>query len=304
MDNKIPMIRLDALEMFSRVAELSSFTRAAESLGVPKATLSAAVRQLEADVGVTLLYRTTRRVQLTHDGQVFHERCRDLLSDAEEVGAMFLTSATAAGRIRVDMPVHMARNLVVPRLGEFLAEHPALHVELSCTDRRVDVVREGFDCVVRVGGRADSGLIARSLGAFDVVTCASPAYLKAYGTPRRLEDLKRHRMVHYVGQMGGRPEGFEYPDGDGWRSLPMDGSITVNNTESYSAAALAGLGIIQVPRLGVERDIAEGRLVEIMKRFRAEPMPVALVYPQRRNLALRVRLFMDWIAGVLKPHTV
>ncbi|MGD5446650.1 LysR substrate-binding domain-containing protein, partial [Xanthomonas citri pv. citri] len=131
----------------------------------------------------------------------------------------------------------------------------------------------------------DSGLIARSLGAFDIANCASPAYLEAYGTPRKLEDLKRHRMVHFVGQMGAKPEGFEYPDGDGWRTMAMEGSVTVNSTESYNAAALAGLGIIQVPRLGVQQDIDAGRLVEIMKRFRAEPMPVALVYPQRRNLA-------------------
>jgi len=295
-------MRLDALEMFVRVAELSSFTRAAESLGLPKATVSASVRQLEKELGATLLYRTTRRVQLTHDGQAFHDRARDLLSEAEETASMFQASpAGVTGRIRVDMPVHMARRTVIPRLGEFLDLYPGLVVELSATDRMVDIVREGFDCVVRVGARADSGLIARPLGRSEVLNCASPAYLERYGTPRRLEDLKRHRMVHYATHLGARPYGFEYPDGDGWKTMALKGSLTVNSTETYHAAALAGLGIVQAPRSGVEQDLEEGGLVEILKRHRAEPMPVALVYPQRRNLARRVRLFMDWVSDVIRP---
>lgn len=295
-------MRLDALEMFVRVAELSSFTQAAESLGLPKATVSAAIRQLEEQVGATLLYRTTRRVQLTHDGQAFHERARDLLSEAEETASMFRAApGGVTGRIRVDMPVHMARRTVIPRLHEFLDAHPGVGVELSATDRMVDIVREGFDCVVRVGARADSGLIARPLGRSEVLNCASPAYLDRHGTPRRLDDLKRHRMVHYATHLGARPFGFEYPDGDGWKTMQLKGSLTVNSTETYHAAALAGLGLVQAPRSGVEEDLADGRLVEVLKRYRAEPMPVALVYPQRRNLARRVRMFMEWIGEVIRP---
>jgi DNA-binding transcriptional LysR family regulator len=295
-------MRLDALEIFVRVAELSSFTRAAESLGLPKATVSAAVRQLEEELGATLLYRTTRRVQMTHDGELFHDRARDLLSEAEEAASMFRTAPAAeSGRIRVDMPVHMARTTVIPRLGEFLEANPGVSVELSATDRRVDVVSEGFDCVVRVGARPDSGLIARQLGRFEVLNCASPAYLEQYGTPRRLDDLKRHRMVHYAVHLGAKPFGFEYPDGDGWKTMALKGSLTVNSSETYHSAALAGLGIVQAPISGVHPDLVEGRLVEILKRYKGEPMPVALVYPQRRNLARRVRLFMDWIAEVIRP---
>lgn len=296
-------MRLESVAIFVRVAELSSFTRTAESLGLPKATVSAAVRQLEEELGATLLYRTTRRVQLTHDGQAFHERARDLLSEAEEAASMFrATPEGVTGRIRVDMPVHMARRTVIPRLHEFLDAHPGVSVELSATDRMVDIVREGFDCVVRVGARADSGLIARPLGQSEVLNCASPGYLEQHGTPRRLEDLRRHRMVHYAPNLGGKPYGFEYPDGaGGWKTMQVRGGLTVNSTETYHAAALAGLGLIQAPRSGVEEDIAQGLLVEVLKRHRAEPMPVALVYPQRRNLARRVRLFMDWAADVIRP---
>lgn len=297
------MFRLDSLRMFQRVAELGGFTRAAESLGVPKATLSVAIRQLEEEVGATLLYRTTRRVSLTHDGEAFYERCRDLLSDVDELETMFQTSpGRETGRIRVDMPVNMAGATIIPRLPEFLAQHPGLSVELSSTDRMVDVVREGFDCVIRVGARSDSGLIARQLGAMEMANVASPAYIAAHGMPRKLEDLARHRMVHYVAQLGARPFGFEYRDGDTYRAVAVPGPVLVNNTVAFQAAALAGLGIIQAPRMGVTRQLKAGDLVEVMKAFKAEPLPVAIVYPQRRHLARRVRLFMDWVAGVLKPH--
>jgi DNA-binding transcriptional LysR family regulator len=300
---EMAMMRLDALQMFQRVAELESFTRAADSLGVPKATLSVAIRQLEEDVGTTLLYRTTRRVSLTHDGEAFYERCRDLLSDVDEVGAMFQAApGRETGRIRVDMPVSLAGSTIIPRLPEFMGEHPGLNIELSSTDRMVDVVREGFDCVVRVGVRTDSGLIARQLGAMAMINVASPAYLKAHGTPRNLDDLAKHRMVHYVAQLGAKPFGFEYLEGDAYRTQAVSGAVTVNNTIAFQASALAGLGIIQCPRMGAAAAIRDGRLIEVLKRYRSEPLPVAIVYPQRRHVARRVRLFIDWVATVLKPE--
>lgn len=296
-------MRIDALRMFMRISELGSFTRAAESLGAPKATLSQAIRQLEEEIGATLLYRTTRRVSLTHDGEAFYERCRDLLSDVDELGSMFHAApGQETGRVRVDMPVSMAGSTIIPRLPEFLAANPGLSVELSCTDRMVDVVREGFDCVIRVGARTDSGLIARQLGVMEMANVASPAYLKVHGTPRKLEDLARHRMVHYVAQLGAKPFGFEYLDGDVYRTQAVAGVLTVNNTIAFQAAALAGLGIIQAPRMGVVSSLRAGLLVELLKSLKPEPLPVAIVYPQRRHLARRVRLFMDWAAEVLTPH--
>ena len=291
------------MQIFVRVAELASFTRAAEDLGLPKASASTAVQQLESSLGTRLLHRTTRRVELTQDGRAFYERVKDLLADMDELASMFQRGGAALrGRLRVDMPTGTARNYIIPKLPEFLAEHPELELELSSTDRRVDLIREGFDCVLRVGTLGDSTLIARPLGQFQVITCASPAYLKKHGTPRRLEDLARHRLIHYVTTFGAKPDGFEYADGGSYRVLPMQGALTVNNAEAYEAACLAGLGLIQVPGRGVRRLIDDSRLVEVLPQYRAEPMPVTLLYAARRNLSKRVRVFMEWMERVLRPQ--
>ncbi|MFT3998124.1 MAG: LysR family transcriptional regulator [Asticcacaulis sp.] len=296
------MLRLDALLMFSRVAELSSFTRAAESLSLPKATVSTAVQGLEAQLGTQLLYRTTRRVQLTHDGQVFYERAKDLLADADDLSGLFQTRAVT-GRIRVDMPMGVAQNLVLPNLPAFLEAHPGLRVELSSTDRFVDVVREGFDCVIRIGQLSDSGLMVRALGWLPLGNYASPTYLARRGTPRTLEDLRQHRLVHYVSQMGARPDGFDYFDGEKWQTIEMDGVLSVNNSEAYRHAALAGLGIIQAPRIGMVEHVAQGRLVEVLPDHVAASMPVSLIFPQRRHLARRVRVFIDWMAELMRGYS-
>lgn len=297
------MDRLDHLRSFLRVAELGSFTGAADSLGLPKASVSLAVQRLEAEVGVQLLHRTTRRVQLTADGAQFQQRARDLLDDMEDLQGMFrLETSQLKGRLRVDMSSGLARQLVIPQLPDFLAGHPGLEIELSGTDRRVDIIREGFDCVLRVGPLDDNTLVARPLGALRIVNCASPGYLAAHGNPQRLEDLATHALVHYVGTLGQRSPGFEYHDGQRYRSLPMAGPITVNSGEGYTAAALAGLGIIQVPLLGVRQALAEGRLCEVLPGCVAEPMPVTLLYAQRRHLPRRVAAFMDWVASVVQPE--
>ena len=294
---------LEAMRIFIRVAELASFTRAADDLGLPKASASTAVQKLEARLGTRLLHRTTRRVELTQDGQLFHDRGKELLADVDELQSMFRRDAESLrGRLRVDMPTGTARNFIIPRLPEFLQAHPHLEIELSSTDRRVDPVREGFDCVLRVGALGDSSLVARPLGVHRIVNCASPAYLKRYGTPRTLDDLVAHRLIHYATTFGAKPDGFEYFDGERYRVLPMPGALTVNNAESYEAACVAGLGLIQVPSLGVRHLIEQGRLVEVLPQCSAEPMPVSLLYAQRRNLPRRVQVFMNWVAGVLQPH--
>jgi DNA-binding transcriptional LysR family regulator len=297
------MNRLDAITAFVRVAELSSFTQAALSLGLPKSSVSAAVLQLEAHLKVQLLYRTTRRVQLTHDGQAYLDRARDMLADLEDMDGMFMHApAELTGVIRVDMTVAMARNQILPRLPEFLDRHPGLEIEFSCTDRRVDVVAEGFDCVVRAGIMGDSGLMARQLGAMPMLNVASPAYIARFGMPKTLDDLDHHRLVHYVMQLGSKPFGFEYWDGQAYQSRPVAGVISVNNTVAYNSAALAGLGIIQAPESGVKDSLADGSLVEVLPQYHAEPLPLAIVYPRRRHQARRVRAFMDWVAEVMAPY--
>ncbi|MEY4767203.1 MAG: hypothetical protein RI907_3876, partial [Pseudomonadota bacterium] len=183
----------DTLRVFVRVAELASFTQAASSLGLPKASASMAVQRLEARLGTRLFHRTTRRVQLTPDGQAFYERSKDLLADLDEMQTLFHpASGGLRGRLRVDMPMRIAHEVVMPELPTFLAQHPELNLELSSTDRRVDLVREGFDCVLRVGGLGDSSLVARPVGQAAMVNLASPAYLARHGEPRALADLARH----------------------------------------------------------------------------------------------------------------
>lgn len=294
----------ESLRIFARVAELASFSAAAEQLGLPRTSVSAAVREAEAELGTRLLHRTTRRVQLTQDGQVVYERALDLLADVDELRGLFQAEPAALrGRLRVDMPQTLACELVIPALPRFMAEHPALEIELSSVDRRVDLVREGFDCVLRVGHLADSSLIARPLGAYRMVNLASPAYLQAHGRPRKLADLGRHRLVHYVPTLGNKADGFEHVDADGTvHTLAMDGALTVNTTAAYEAAALAGLGIVQVPEAGMRPHLQAGRLVEVLPKWRAAPLPVSIVYAHRRHLPQRVQVFMHWLAALITPR--
>ncbi|WP_287876812.1 LysR family transcriptional regulator [Aquitalea sp.] len=300
------MNQLDSMQIFVRVAELSSFTAAAESLGLPKATVSLAVQQLENLLGTRLLHRTTRSVQMTQDGRAVFERSKDLLADFAELQLLFRKEPSAvSGRLRVDMPIAIARDLVIPNLSAFLRQHPALELELSSTDRRVDLVREGFDCVLRVGALLDSSLIARPLGQYHMINCASPAYIAEYGLPASLADLSHHHLVHYLTNFGGREPGFEYLDPDtpgSMRHVPMGGVLTVNNSEAYTAACLAGLGIVQSPEPGMRSYLANGQLVELLPAYRPAPMPVSLVYANRRHLPQRVQVFMSWISSLLQPR--
>ncbi|MGY3944854.1 LysR family transcriptional regulator [Aeromonas tecta] len=294
------MDQLDEMRLFVRVAELESFSRSAEQLAIPKATLSAAIRRLEERMGTRLLQRTTRRVQLTTDGQLCYARCRDLLADMEEFGGLFRQEGQISGQLRVDMPSRMARHLVIPALPALLAAHPDLQLMLSSTDRRVDLVREGFDCVVRVGALEPSSLVARPLGQYRQINCASAGYLAAHGLPQSLADLAGHRLVHYGTGLGRGEPGFEYLGEDGRpATLPMTVSLTVNDSESYLAAARAGLGIIQMPRVGVEALLASGELVSILPQWQAPPLPIHALYAHRRQLAPRVQLFIHWLAGLL-----
>ncbi|MCB9707115.1 MAG: LysR family transcriptional regulator, partial [Myxococcales bacterium] len=302
------MSQIDRMRVFLRVAELASFTAAAQSLGMPRASVSTAIQHLEAELGARLLHRTTRRVSLTQDGQVFRERAQDLLGDLDELTGLFQREgASLRGRLRVDMPLGAARDHVIPALPDFCAAHPELELELSSTDRLVDVVREGFDCVLRVGPRGDSSLIARTLGHYRVLTCASRGYVERHGAPRSPAELAGHRLVRYATSFGGPADDtLEYVDpGDGEaRLVALAGSITVNNSDAYRSACLAGLGIIQVPAVGVREHLASGALVELLPEHRPPPMPVTLLYANRRHLPRRVRVFMEWLAEVLRPQMI
>ncbi|WP_421533081.1 LysR family transcriptional regulator [Lelliottia amnigena] len=297
------MDKIHAMQLFIRVAELESFSRAADTLGLPKGSVSRQIQALENLLGTQLLHRTTRRVNLTQDGMVYYERAKDLLANLDELDGLFQSDPTSiSGRLRVDMPVAIARNLVIPKLPSFLQQYPGIELELSSSDRLVDVIREGFDCVVRVGTLKDSGLIARTLGKLSMINCASPDYLARFGYPENLDDLASHAVIHYAVNLGTRPQGFEFFNGDATVWVKTGGILTVNSTETYHAACLAGLGIIQVPRVGVREALRAKKMVEILPQYRAEPMPVSLIYPHRRNLSRRVHLFMEWLTGTMKAY--
>ncbi|HAK35695.1 MAG TPA: LysR family transcriptional regulator [Pantoea sp.] len=299
------MKNLDALMVFARVAEMTSFTRAAESLGMQKGRVSAVIRELEAEVGATLLHRTTRSVQLTEDGRAFYSRARDLLAEAEELQSMFADQgAPLRGRLRVDMPTVLAQSVVIPALPQLMAAHPALEIELSSTDRRVDLVQEGFDCVLRLGPVADETLIARPLGKLRMINAASPAYLARYGTPHTLEELvtQQHSMVHYVRHFGAKPDGWEYPSGDGYKTLMLPGMMKVNSVQTYHEAGLAGMGLIQAGYSALAPHLAAGALVEVLPDLRPAPLNAFFVVAHRRSLSQRVRAFMHWTEALLKPY--
>ncbi|MFT0870049.1 LysR family transcriptional regulator [Pseudomonas sp. CAM1A] len=297
------MNKLDLLRTFVRVSELSSFTLAGESLGLPRSTVSEQVRALENLLGTRLLNRTTRRVRTTQDGALLYERSKDLLSGMDEIESLFSADdAELAGRLRIDLPTMMARRVIVPALPQFLERFPRLDVEISCTDRQVDLLREGFDCVMRIGALSDLDVVARPVGRLSMRNCASPAYLQRHGVPCKLEDLDSHRLVHYVRNLGARSAGFEYEQGGELRFQAMTGVVTVNNAEAYSAACLAGLGLIQVPAVGVDEHLRAGELVSLLEPWQARAMPVSLLYARQRHVPRRVQAFMNWLAVLLESQ--
>lgn len=299
------MKNLEALNIFARVAEMKSFTLAAESLGIQKGRASMVVRELEKDVGATLLHRTTRTVQLTEDGRVFYTRARDLLAEAEELRSMFSPGdRSLRGRLRVDMPAILAQSVVIPALTQLLDAHPEFELELSSTDRRVDLVLEGFDCVVRLGPLVDETLIARPLGQLRMINAASPLYLARFGVPQTIDDLlvQGHKMVHYMRNFGAKPDGWEYPSGEEYKSLMLPGTMSVNSVPAYHEAGLAGLGLIQGGYSALVPYINQGTLVEVLPNLRPKPLEAFFVVAHRRNLSQRVRAFMSWTEEVLKPY--
>jgi DNA-binding transcriptional LysR family regulator len=297
------MDRVDSLRVFLRVVDCLSFTAAAHQLQLPRSTVSTAIRDLENRLGVRLLTRSTRTVVPTQDGLAFYDRCDRVLSDFEELETLFQEAATPlSGRLSVNVPGRMARLIFAPSLPEFVALYPAIQIELGATDREVDLIQEGIDCVVRVGDLADSSLVARPLGTLPMVNCAAPAYIARHGTPRTLDDLAEHAAVGYASPTTGRIERWEVQGAGGIETVPVRAQVTVNHAEGLIACGLAGLGMIQVPAYDVREHLREGALVELLPDARAAPMPLNIIYPHRRHLSRRLKVFMDWAEAIIRRY--
>ncbi|WP_034380879.1 LysR family transcriptional regulator [Herbaspirillum sp. CF444] len=293
------MDRLQAMEVFVRVAELGSFSKTAEQMGLPAATVTNAIQAVEKRVGVRLLQRTTRKVALTDDGAAYLERCQRLLAEFQDVENLF-DREQPQGVVRVDLPERLAHKVVIPQLPAFFARYPDIRVKLNASDRFVDLVGEGVDCVVRVGILSDSTLIARSIGAMEQITYASKEYLDRHGRPRTLAELEKHVMINYFSSRTGRDLPWEYMQNGELKTLKLPGQVSVASSEAYMACCLAGLGIVQAPRFGVEDLLEQGVLEEVLPAFKPPPLPVSIVYSHNRHLSPRVRAFVDWLAEILE----
>jgi len=295
------MDQIRAMQIFQAVADARSFTQAAEQLDLPRPSVTNAVQAIEQQLGVRLLQRTTRKVSLTVEGMLYLDRCRALLNDLEDINSLFLEAGRKpSGTIRVDLPERTAHLSVIPALPEFFRQYPEINVRLGSNDRISDIVGEGIDCAVRGGTLRDSTLIARPLGLMEQVNIASPAYLAEHGRPQTLDDLHSHQAVSFFSSLTGRDMPWEYVDEQGVeQTMTMRSRVSVGSSEAYVAACRAGLGLIQIPRRGIEPLLASGELEEVLPAFRPSPMPLSIVYSHTRQLSPRVRVFVDWLAALL-----
>jgi len=297
------MDRIDLFRIFCRVVECSSFTRAADTLGMPRSSVSAAVQELETRVSARLLQRTTRRVSPTQEGLALYERCQRLIFDVEEAENLFRhDAAQPSGMLRIDVPGRIGRLIIAPALPEFLERYPKIDISLGVTDRAVNLFEDSLDCVLRVGPLSDSGLIARPIGKLALINVASPTYLARHGTPASPADLAAHWAVNYASPSSGRVEDWEWQEDGALRTLSVKSRVTVNSAEAYIACCLAGLGLIQIPAYDVRRHLEAGELVEVMPEQRPEPMPMTLLYPHRQFLSQRLQVFIEWLEALLKRH--
>ncbi|MVV47396.1 LysR family transcriptional regulator [Pseudomonas sp. PB120] len=293
------MDRFNAMRVFTRIVELGGFAKAADSLQLPRASVTILIKQLEAHLGVQLLQRTTRQISLTLDGAAYYPRCVRLLADLEETEAVFSAARhNPKGILRVDMPAGVGRLIVIPALPQFTARYPLIELEIGLNDRPVDLIREGVDCVLRGGSSLDDSLVARPLVTLDQVTCASPDYLQRHGTPLSLAQLSGHRMVEYVSSNSGKRFGLEFVVDGQVQAVDLPKVVSVNSADGYLAACEAGYGLVQVPYYHVARQIKEGGLIEVLREAPPPCMPLTALYPPHRQLSRRVRVFVDWMVEV------
>jgi LysR family transcriptional regulator, regulator for bpeEF and oprC len=293
------MDRLQGMEVFARVVELESFTRAADRLEMAKATVTTIIQNLENHLGVRLLNRTTRRLSLTDDGRAYYERCLRILTEVQETeDALKQTRIKPQGRLRVDMPTSVGRLYVVPALPRFAAQYPDLRVNVTLNDQFTDLVEEGIDAVIRVGELTDSTLVARKVHEGKLVACASPEYLARAGEPATPHELARFSCLGYFMESSGRVRAWPFEkDGATYEHQP-DGSFHVNSTEALVDAAAGGAGIVYVPDSVANRAISAGLLTPVLPDWCNVRFPMSVAWPQNRHLSAKVRVFVDFVAGL------
>jgi LysR family transcriptional regulator for bpeEF and oprC len=291
------MDRFLAMEVFVRVVDAGSFTHAADSLRMPKATVTTLVQGLESHLRVKLLNRTTRRLSVTADGAAYYERCVRILAEVEETeSALSVTNVAPRGRLRIDVPGSFGRHMLMTALPEFFARYPDIRLEVGCSDRPVDLLEEGVDCVVRGGDPIDSSLVARRIAMLEFITCATSKYLARFGVPEHPRDLARHKCINYFSARTGKLYEWDFTR-DGERiELALEGYIAVNDSDAYLAAGRAGLGVMQATLYQVRQDLETGALVQILSDWQSDPLPIYVMYPQNRHLSAKVRVFVDWVA--------
>ncbi|WP_313572899.1 MULTISPECIES: LysR family transcriptional regulator [Pseudescherichia] len=295
------MDKFDTLLLFTRIVELESFSQAADQLGIPRATASNAIKNLENNLECRLLERTTRHVRASLDGKAFYERCVHILSELDDAESSLRHSGLRPqGILRVNLHGAHATRIVLPRIDEFHARYPNIRLVISSGDRLVDLIREGVDCAVRAGRLFDSSLIARPLASMPQVICASPEYLRKHGQPTTPDDLLSHQCVNFFSTSRGTNYPFELIVNGKEKSYPTKGWMTVNDAENYVISALRGCGLVQLPRYHVADALRNRQLQEVLSDWKSPPMRLSAIYPQHRQLSPRVRVFIDWLVSLYR----
>ncbi len=297
------MNKLLAMEVFVQVVDAGGFTRAAENMQLPKATVSTLVQGLETALAVKLLHRTTRQVSVTSDGAAYYERCLRILSDVREAEESLSNNrASPSGRLRVDISTGMANDLLIPALPDFFARYPDIRLDLGCSDRAIDLIEEGVDCAIRGGNLPDSALIARRIGVLHFVVAGTPAYFAKHGRPLHPNDLVNHRCINYFSSKTGKTMDWDFVRGDETIFIPAPACLAVNDSTVYMTAGMQGLGLVQMASYKVEPLVSTGQMELVLEDWSSEPMPINIVYPENRHLSAKVRVFVEWVADLLLTH--
>ena len=295
------MDQLSAMRAFIRVVETGNFTRAADTLAMPKATVTNLIQGLEAHLHTKLLNRTTRRVMVTTDGALYYERAAQIVSEIAELdGSLTNSQGLPGGRLRVEMAGAFADWIVVPALCDFYQKYPDIRIDLGVGDRTVDYLAENVDCALRAGTPADQSLIARRVSEVELITCASPLYIEKYGAPARPEDLENdHYSVSYFRAQTNRTLPFEFRKDNEELEINPRYLVSVNDSRTFVTAATTGLGIAQLPRFMIRNELESGALIQVLPEWNREPLGLYIVYPPNRHLSNKVRVFVDWMVKLL-----